>query len=394
MSHAGRPGRAASAEEALFRIIGEIYNAVGRADRWDVPLESIRNLFAATAAHLLHHDLRSHAGGVNASTGVDPAALQTYADYYHRVDPWANNLKPDAVEVGDVVFGQSLIPYREMVKTEYYAALGKPCGLSRNMMGYIEAPSSARVAVVSVNRPDRALEFGSEDARLMGILVPHLQRAFALHRQLANLDAERRATADAIDRLPIGVVLIDRHLNVASVNAAADQLLRQRDGLTVESGILRAANPALTTRLNQMVSSAVAVTLGEALQVDHAALALARPSGGRAFQLLVVPVSQRSEDAWAPGAAAIVFVNDPENQPRPDTDLLGQYFGLTPAEARFAAALAGGKPPQEISEAQGLSRATARWLTEQLRTKTGSHTQAQAVAAVLQSLAVLRRDRD
>jgi hypothetical protein len=33
-------------------------------------------LFKGAAAHLLYHDQRSHDGGVNASIGLDPAALR------------------------------------------------------------------------------------------------------------------------------------------------------------------------------------------------------------------------------------------------------------------------------------------------------------------------------
>jgi DNA-binding CsgD family transcriptional regulator/PAS domain-containing protein len=277
-----------------------------------------------------------------------------------------------------------------MVRTEYYSDYGKSFGLTRCLIGCLEMQSTTRFAVVSVNRPDRASEFGSDEAGLMQILIPHLQRALILHRRLTSLEAERAAAADVIDRLPIGVILVDGDLKVTLVNRVANQLIGQQDGLTVHARVLRATSPTLTARLHGVLTAAVAVTVGESLAVDNAALALPRPSGRRAFQVLVVPVTRRHEIAgWVDGSAAIMFISDPEIRPRPDAEVLGEYFGLTPAEARFAVAVAGGQSPQDVADTQRLTRSTARWLTEQLRRKTASRTQAQAVAAILQSLAVL-----
>src|SRR5262245_47535367 len=120
-------------QAAIHRIIGQIYAAAGSPDRWEACLQSIRELFDATAAHLIHHNHRSHAGGVTAASGLDPAAMHDYMEYYHRVDPWALNVSLDIIDVGKVVLGQQLIPHSEIIKTEYYAGLGRPHDLTRAM---------------------------------------------------------------------------------------------------------------------------------------------------------------------------------------------------------------------------------------------------------------------
>ena len=96
-----------ASEDDLLRIVGEIYGAVGSPIRWAACLESIRRMFRATAAHLLHHDHHSHDGGISAAAGLDPTAMQAYVEHYHRVDPWATNVRLDAVPVGNVILGQS-----------------------------------------------------------------------------------------------------------------------------------------------------------------------------------------------------------------------------------------------------------------------------------------------
>ena len=68
------------------------------------------------------------------------------------------------------------------------------------------------------------------------------------------------------------------------------------------------------------------------------------------------------------------------NAEAPDAQLLAGAFGLTPAEARLAAALAGGgRAMPEIASALGISRETARSQLRAVFAKTGAGRQAELV---------------
>ena len=80
------------------------------------------------------------------------------------------------------------------------------------------------------------------------------------------------------------------------------------------------------------------------------------------------------------------IVHDHENAPVPQPEALEQLLGLSPAEARMAAALAAGATVLQYARQAGVTRETARWRLKQIQAKTGAHTQVELVRRVLGSL--------
>jgi DNA-binding CsgD family transcriptional regulator/PAS domain-containing protein len=378
-------------DEALLQIIGQIYDAASSPDRWAACLTSIRDELEGSFANLLLHDFRSHDGGIRATTIADPAAIRAYDEYFHRVDPWALKASKRSFGAGTVFLGQALVSHQDMLKTEFYADYGRSLGTTRTVVGILEAPESRVTAALTVNRTDADSEFGPEDARLVSLLLPHIQRAWALHRRLTNIDAQRAAAADVIDRLNDGVVLFDMKLRPVLVNDAARRLFAQRDGLALGPGGLRAASSALTDALRRLMVSAAAVTDGASLDVAEGTLTIPRPSGRPPLRIVVTPLARQNEYAGLEArAAVVVFITDPEHAAIPSEDVLRRLYRLAPTEARVALAIADGQKVEQIAASLHLTRNTVRWYIKQALAKTGSSTQAQLVRLILTHAPIAR----
>jgi DNA-binding CsgD family transcriptional regulator/PAS domain-containing protein len=369
--------------DSLLRIVGEIYASVGRAERWTACLESIGALLQGTAANLLYHDHHSHHGGIAAST-IDPSANQAYAQYFHSVDPWALSVTPGTYPPEQIILGQSLVPHHEMMRTEFYADFAQRLGVTRVIVGVIEA-SPNRVGVVSVNRSDSSPEFDGEAVRILGALVPHVRRALDLHRRLVTVAAEHGALREVMDRFRAAVLLLNRAHDVVLMNRAANQLTAKPDGLAIEQRRVKGATPAATAALTQAIGSAVAVACGETTDVGRWRISLPRPSGSHPRDVLVVPLVHA--DLGAPVAA--LFITDPNETPALPARELTVRYALTPAEARVASALAQGRSVKEIADTLRLSEQTTRWYVKQVLAKTGTTTQAQVVRLLLSITAAL-----
>ena len=89
------------------------------------------------------------------------------------------------------------------------------------------------------------------------------------------------------------------------------------------------------------------------------------------------------EDHFAPFLASrpsvFLVVSDPDQKVTPPEDRLTAIFGLTPAEAKLAAALAGGLSVNDDAEEAGITENTARWTLKQVQTKTHCRRQADLV---------------
>jgi DNA-binding CsgD family transcriptional regulator len=224
--------------------------------------------------------------------------------------------------------------------------------------------------------------FGSSEVELVRLLLPHLERALQMHERLTRLESEKAATADALDMLPIGMILTDPKGQVVLINGAASAIVGLRDGLSVSRGTLSATLTRENAHLQQLVAQCVATTRGKGLR-SGGAVAVSRASGKRSFRLLVTPLRVSNRFAPRGVAGAAIFVSDPDQQSQTDDDLLRQFHGLTPSEARVALLIASGLTLREVSETLGIKANTARGHLKRIFSKTDTRSQAQLVRLVI-----------
>ena len=125
------------------------------------------------------------AGNIAASAGLDPVDLRKYNEYYVGVDPWARD-SPHSIVTGAVLPGHGLCPGSALERSEFYADFLRPMDAFHQFCGIISIESSMASAIASL-RPRRRGPFQEEELSLLRILMPHLQRALALHRRLGWL---------------------------------------------------------------------------------------------------------------------------------------------------------------------------------------------------------------
>lgn len=365
------------------RLTGAIYDAALDPAMWPHVLDGVRRLLNATAAHVMYHDHHARGGSIAADAGLDPALLAAYVQHYHALDPWAQAATPSSAVAGRVILGQALVSHAELVKTEFYADLAKPFGVTRALGGQLDQVVPGLVSALVVNRPDAADEFAPGDAVTMARLLPHVRRALTTYRELGRLRASHGALVETMDALRVAVVLVDRLLRVHTMNAAARTMVEVADGLSITDGILRIAAPDPRGRLRHLVNRSEATPrLEGGGQLDDC-VAVPRPSGRPPYLLVVTPLTSRVGLDLGKQAVAALFITDPAGALQPQEKRLQQLFGFTPAEARIAAALANGLAPDGIAAALELRINTVRWHIKRLLGKTGASTQAQLVRLLL-----------
>ncbi len=82
------------------------------------------------------------------------------------------------------------------------------------------------------------------------------------------------------------------------------------------------------------------------------------------------------------GAGLLVSIGVGGGAPLLEIDRLGAWFGLTPAEARLVAALAGGDNLQDYAARRNVSLNAVRFLLKGVYRKTGADSQARLVARI------------
>ncbi|MDA2927971.1 helix-turn-helix transcriptional regulator, partial [Acidobacteria bacterium AH-259-G07] len=237
-------------------------------------------------------------------------------------------------------------------------------------MNGIISKKESLTGIIGLTRRKDAKPFAEEELSLLKILMPHLQRALQLHQRITSLQIQQKAASDALNRWSLGVILLDDKGQVLLMNRSAETIVNQKDGLSFDTNGLHAARSEQTLELHTLVHEAIQTSLGLGLHNGGGAFGFPRPSFKRPLNILVTPICENDNLFFQPGAAAAVFVSDPERTPEPHDELLTRLYGFTPAESRMALLLMQGKSVKEAAEELRITLNTARFHLKHIFDKT------------------------
>jgi len=238
-------------------------------------------------------------------------------------------------------------------------------------------------------RPRGKGSFGASEVALVRVLLPHLRHAVQFQRRLAESEGAHRACLDALDSLPIGIILLDDKGLILEMNCEARQILSQGDGLAARKEGLAAATANQTSELRSAIARAALTAQGKGV-APGGSLGISRPSGKRPLSLVAMPVSMLAFSPDAREPAVIVFVSDSESKVKADPEVLARVFGLTGAESRLAEQLMRGETLVHAAERLGISHNTARTHLQRVYGKTGASHQGALVRLLVAGVTGLR----
>ena len=189
----------------LLELIGLIYDAVLDSEAWPVMLNRLTDALSARCGFIGSHNSSTNATAMTAPR-TDPECLRRYTEYWaSRAFLWKGLAKLPA---GTVMVREMIISRDEFCHTDYYDEWCKPLGveavIATNLL--VEGPLST---VIAAYRPYAEGDFDATETGLFAALIPHLQRAVQLQLRLAGLDGLPECSAEILNRLLQGVILVD-----------------------------------------------------------------------------------------------------------------------------------------------------------------------------------------
>jgi DNA-binding CsgD family transcriptional regulator len=366
-------------------LLGQIYQGPMEQVPWGNALEQIRRHLRANYATLILRSPAADRAGlmVNASEhGTTQPGETSYNSYYYSLDPFVG-LPSDRVVTIDEHIGQAA-----WCGSELYRQFLHPLGV-RFVLGADLRTDHGVECRFRVSRNNDAPDFSQSEKALCTALLPHLKRAVSLHSRMDMVESERNVCAGAIDRMLVGMVMLDESGTIIKTNAAADEILAARDGVRVAMGGLDVEYEQENRRFRRLLRQAMMAHLGTTATVTEA-MSITRPSGKARLGLLIrtIPLSEWSEDNRR-RPACVIFIRDPERRSQASRDMVRQLFDFTPAETELALQLANGLTLDESAEELGISKNTARAHLRAIFAKTGATRQAKLVRMLLGSVVSL-----
>lgn len=352
-----------------------IYEAALDFNRWPAVLEQLADDLGASVACLVRHDIATSEGTM-VMVRTDPRFARLYSEHYARLNVFAQragNRPPQTV-----ITDRMVLPKEELFSTEFYDGFMLPQHVHTLMNLYLlsEGTSSTRIALA---RSPRAGEWDQEHTRRLSSLAPHLHHAARVNRQFEAVHLSAETAFSALDRLTLGIVIVDDQSHVFFANRAAQEMVAAADGLAIDSAGLSVAHRAQSAVLRRLIAEA-ATEVG--IPGSGSGLSAARPSLRRPYSLLVTPLRRSQGWCFPKQSGAVVLIRDPERAPSLSACYLRRRYGLTPAEAAVTMEIMKGGGLGEAAQALSVSLTTARTHLQHVFEKTGTHRQAELVRLI------------
>ncbi|MCO5091647.1 hypothetical protein [Bosea sp. (in: a-proteobacteria)] len=307
-------------------------------------------------------------------------------------------LSADFIEMGNAVRGIPLgVIYRDHdvlgAETLRNSRVWQEWMRPQDMYGGLAcrlAENGAAFWFFDVQRGRRQEGFDAEDAALLEKLYPVLRRVVELRRHIGRVTIQRDEARSALDRIAMGIAILDPDMRIIYANEGADEILSDPDSAAgLHQGRLFARRPADQRQLRRLVD----VTLRSAQDpfgTHQASMILHGEDGAHSLSACAMPAPRSAVQAHAAGKVLIAL-----RRLETATNLVAcarQLFDLTDTEAKFASALASGSSLTEAAEAQGVRISTARTHLARIFQKTNTRQQSQLVS-LLRSAALPLRPR-
>jgi DNA-binding CsgD family transcriptional regulator len=278
---------------------------------------------------------------------------------------------------------QELLTVEDLSDNAFYAEWMEPQGIRAHLglSHCFAAENHEPMAMVVILERDGSRSLGRAERELCDVLAPHLACAYRLYRRIGGELHERMALAEVMDRLPIGLVLLDRALRPVVTNRTADRIFALDDGFSLGPDGLQAANPRDDTVLQGILTE---LSEGKRSAADgESMMAVSRPSGKRAFPLLIGMLAEAAVGDVAEDAIISLIFGDPETGQGIPPEALRSAYDLTPAESELVGMLAEGYCLAEAAVKRGVSLNTVRTQLKHVFAKTATNRQGELIRLVL-----------
>lgn len=379
--------RVQRSERALVDVIDSLHASAYGEVEWSDVLEQLRDFLGASALCIARHapDLDEIDG---MGTCTDPAFHLKYVTEFQGQNlVWnaAAALPAQTLYHEATLFGRTALR-----QTRFWNEWMAPQDMIWSIGAKI-AEAERGSWLIGVQGGGRAEDFDKVDMEALDLVLPTLRRVISIRERMGVISAGPDLSRAALDQLAIGVLIVDREGSILSANAAGDEQIRTPGaGLRRTARGLRARDPAMQRTLLRLLDAACR---DQARGAGAGGYLIAHSEQGEGGDVAVhvgpLPMSVAREHDNAP--LAIILIRSLAHTAIAENSL-ESLFGLTPAEARIAAALALGRSVSAIAEDQGCAINTVRNHLARIFGKTGARQQSELVSLLHQAALPTRGD--
>jgi DNA-binding CsgD family transcriptional regulator len=355
-------------------LIDRIYEAAVLPELWSDVLEATAELSCSAngAIFVLNEDapIRGRFSDASPESAERLKQVRPLFDAFVAGDSWKISpgvMKMYAMQPASFVHVEAHMTPEEIERDPQRIA-ARTVGIGANLCTAIPLPTGELVTVV-YQRWLRDPDYDQATIDRMNMIRPHLARSgmMAARMRLEHV----RATVSALEAVGLAAAVVAGSGRVLAANGLLERMsdvfvARARGGIAL-------AHPGA----NSLFEAAIAQH-----RENRTVRSIPVPGTEGATPAVVhlLPLRRAGRDIFSGGDVLITATPVSASGIVPSVSILAGLFDLTPAEARLAAALSGGRALKDAAAESGITFKSGRTYLERIFAKTGTHKQSELVA--------------
>lgn len=361
-----------------------IYSAITRPELWSDVVQSMVRDVGSNSGILCVEKLDHSAVLAYNDYGLDPDAMQSYAEYYVSTDLWVDGMY--ARPVNQFHLSHEVTSQRVFLESEMYNDWGRYQNMLYATGIYVDSPKDVALRLC-LQRSDREGRYTAEEQQVLNSIAPHLRRAITVHNDLVDLRLVDESASRILDQMPFAALLVDDRCRIHYRNAGAEALIAKGDAVRDPGGVLSVDTSA--SGFERLVYQSVVAGQGR----GSVAGGILRVRDRKSHALYEVSVSPLVVDDFRlclqyQKVLALVVVRDLDLQVRLPATVL-RLYEFTKTECDVVQLLCIGLSASQIARSLNRSFHTVRTHIRNILSKTETSSQAELIAKMLGGIAPL-----
>lgn len=338
-------------------IVAGLYRAATGEGAWSDALEGVRAAFQARVAILQTVDISNGRMLAIDHAGEDLGdAMLSYVREYHALDPRRGH----ALSLGLSAVGQwrhchETFDERFVAQDPFYQHY-LAAYATRYNANVMFATGDTVVHGFAIELPGCRGFLNAEERAYAGRLGIHVNEALRAHEQVRRLTSQAMSAHVLLRSFAYPMWLLDEDRRIHYANPAAESAMASESSFARSGPHLAVRHHAVDRRLADQLRS-----LSRSVHGSTAVLKLGSSiTGAPSWVHLCTVRPEAVMGCFGQRAHVLATCFDPGIIGSLDPHAIAAMLGLTPAQARVAAHLAGGLTPEQISRTQGCAISTVR----------------------------------
>lgn len=359
-------------------------------EHWHLLAGALREHMPEVKVFIHFTDIQTTRSAPALAAGIGDEFLRSYADYYHRINPW-NDINVRSPLMAPIWTESSAATAAASIReTEFCRDFLRPIGECDAATAIKLAHDESRFAQISLHYDSRiANATHAKAAPILVALAPTLVQSFRSLR-LRQMKEQKASLRIFIDTLLDPAFVLNANGKVKAVNPAAERLMRETAAIRIGSADMLQFDDAEASAFVETARLSLKATSDAPHATPRSEPLLHTPSG--TFVLTALRISTNMSGCWGFGEdwartpALLLSLRPATTDATQQKMLIRQTFALTAAEAELAILLATGLSLAKAAEHRGVTYETARWQLKGIFAKMKVNRQSELVSLLVKHI--------